>query len=97
MAGFKFAEAKLGGVLAMFGSIALLGALPWIDRHPVRSGRYRPWYRIALIALVIDVCLLGYIGAKPAEQPWVTIGQFATLYYFAFFLVIVPWLSHNEP
>ena len=90
-------EAKLGGVLCMFGAIALLAALPWLDRHPVRSARYRPWFRIALIGLVLDTCLLGYIGAKPAEQPWVLIGQFATLYYFAFFLGIVPWLNKHEP
>jgi ubiquinol-cytochrome c reductase cytochrome b subunit len=90
-------EAKLGGVLAMFGSIFLLAVLPWLDTHPVRSGRYRPWYRIALIALVIDLCLLGYVGSQPAEQPFITIGQLTTLYYFMFFLVIVPWLSNNEP
>ena len=97
LAGFHLIEAKLGGVLAMFGSIALLGALPWIDRHPVRSSRYRPWYRIALLVLVADLVMLGYVGAQPAEQPWVTVGQLTTLYYFAFFLVVVPWLSNNEP
>jgi ubiquinol-cytochrome c reductase cytochrome b subunit len=90
-------EAKLGGVLAMFGSIFLLAALPWLDRHPVRSSRFRPWYRVALLVFVGAVCLLGYIGAKPAEQPWVMIGQAASVYYFAFFLVIVPWLSRHEP
>ncbi len=96
-AGVHLIEAKLGGVLAMFGSILLLAVLPWLDRHPVRSGRYRPWYRVALIAFVASAVLLGYIGAKPAEQPFITIGQLATLYYFGFLLVIVPWLSHNEP
>ena len=94
---FSLLPAKLGGVLAMFGSIALLAALPWLDRHPVRSGRYRPWYRLALVGFVLSACVLGYVGAQPAEQPWVIVGQLATLYYFAFFLVIVPWLSHNEP
>lgn len=95
--GIILMEAKLGGVLAMFGSILLLAALPWLDRHPVRSARYRPWYRIALLVLVADVFLLGYVGAKPAEAPWVLIGQFATFYYFAFFVAIVPWLSKKEP
>ena len=90
-------EAKLGGVLAMFGSILLLAVLPWLDKHPVRSGRYRPWYRLALIAFVVDACILGYVGSQPAEQPFIMIGQVAVGYYFAFFLVIVPWLSFNEP
>ncbi len=95
--GFHIMEAKLGGVLAMFGAILMLAVLPWLDRHPVRSGRYRPWFRIALGGFVVCAVILGYVGAQPAEQPWVAIGQLATLYYFAFFLVIVPWLSNNEP
>ncbi|MBU6235993.1 MAG: cytochrome b, partial [Alphaproteobacteria bacterium] len=90
-------EAKLGGVIAMFGAIILLAVLPWLDRHPIRSAVYRPWFRIALILLVVSLCVLGYVGAKPAEQPWVLIGQAAAVYYFAFFLVIVPWLSKHEP
>lgn len=90
-------EAKLGGVLAMFGAIAALALLPWLDRHPVRSARFRPWYRVALLALVVAVCVLTYIGSMPAEQPYILIGQAATLYYFAFFFVIVPLLSTREP
>ena len=90
-------EAKLGGVAAMIGAILLLGALPWLDTHPVKSARFRPWYRIALLVLVAVTVALGYIGAQPAEQPWVAIGQLCSLYYFAFFLVIVPVLSRREP
>jgi len=89
--------AKLGGVLAMFGSILLLAVLPWMDWHPVRSARYRPWYRWALIGFVVATVILGYVGAQLAEQPWIIVGQLATLYYFAFLVVIVPWLSNNEP
>jgi len=96
-ADFKIMEAKLGGVLAMFGSILLLAVLPWLDRHPVRSAVFRPWFRIALIGLVIALCILGYVGAQPAAQPFIIIGQLATLYYFGFFLVILPLLSKYEP
>ena len=81
----------------MFGAIAALALLPWLDRHPVRSARFRPWYRIALLAFVVAVFVLTYIGAMPAEQPYILIGQAATLYYFAFFFVIVPLLSTREP
>ncbi len=90
-------EAKLGGVIAMFGAIVLLGALPWLDRHPVRSAVFRPWCRVALIGLVVALCVLGYVGAQPAAQPFIIIGQVAALYYFAFFLVILPLLSKFEP
>jgi len=94
--GIVLIEAKLGGVLAMFGSIAALAAMPWLDRHPVRSARFRPMYRIALLVLVVAVFVLTYVGDMPAEQPYIIIGQMATLYYFGFFFVILPVLSKSE-
>lgn len=89
-------EAKLGGVLVMFGSIALLFVLPWLDKHPVRSAKFRPIYQKTLLALVAAVFVLGYVGAQPAEGIWVVLGQICTAYYFAFFLVILPVLSRKE-
>ena len=91
-----FIEAKLGGVLTMFGSIALLFVLPWLDTHPVRSARYRPLYRVFFWLLVLDVIFLGYCGAQHAEGIWVPLSQIATLYYFVHFLVILPLLSRYE-
>ncbi|HEY0315906.1 MAG TPA: cytochrome b/b6, partial [Sphingomonas sp.] len=88
--------AKLWGVVAMFSAIALLFFLPWIDRSPVRSARYRPAYRIAFWALVLDVLVLGYIGRSPAVEPYVRIGQFCAAYYFAHFLIIVPLIAAFE-
>lgn len=91
-----FIEAKLGGVLVMFGSILLWFVLPWLDTHPVRSARFRPLYRYALWLLVAAFVLLGVCGGKPPEGIWVILGQLGTLYYFAFFLVILPYLSRKE-
>ncbi|MGZ9109281.1 MAG: cytochrome b [Micavibrio sp.] len=91
-----FIEAKLGGVLTMFGSIALLFVLPWLDTHPVRSARFRPQYRQFLLLMVASVFVLGYVGAKPPEGIWVILGQLCTAYYFVFFLVILPVLSRKE-
>jgi len=91
-----FIEAKLGGVITMFGSIALLLVLPWLDSHPVRSARFRPLYRQCLLAMVAAVFVLGYVGAKPPAGIWVILGQLCTLYYFVFFLVILPYLSRKE-
>jgi ubiquinol-cytochrome c reductase cytochrome b/c1 subunit len=90
-------SAKLGGVLAMFGSIAMLFILPFIDRHPVRSSRFRPWYKIAMLVLTVVFLILGVCGAKPAEGIWVPIAQITTLYYFAFFLVLLPIFNNWEP
>lgn len=89
--------AKLGGVLAMFGSIVLLLLLPFMDTHPVRSARFRPWFRVALIVLTVTFVVLGVCGAKPPEGLWVPIAQICTLYYFAFFIVILPLLNRYEP
>lgn len=93
---FKLLSAKLGGVLAMGGAIAAAALMPWLDWHPVRSARFRPLYRFFLIVFLIDCVILGIMGAKVAEQPWVIISQLATGYYFAFFFVIVPLLSRIE-
>ncbi len=93
---FWFVPAKLGGVLCMFASIALLALLPWLDTSKVRSARFRPMYRIAFWLLLIDCVVLGYIGGQAAEEPYVTIGQIATLYYFLHFIVILPVLGLIE-
>jgi len=88
--------AKLWGVLAMFFAIILLFFLPWLDRSPVRSGSYRPMFRMFFWILIVDVLVLGYCGGRPAEEPWVMISQVATIYYFAHFLMILPILSAVE-
>ena len=92
-----FVDAKLCGVLAMFGAIAVLFILPFIDTHPVRSARYRPWFKIGMLILVLDVFLLTVCGAKPAEGFWVPVSQLAMLYYMGFFIIGIPFLSKFEP
>ncbi len=94
-------NAKLGGVIAMFGSIILLFFLPWLDLHPVRSARFRPLFRFFLLILVVDFIFLGYVGFQPADAelldiPLNYLGLVATAYYYAFFLVGMPLLSKIE-
>lgn len=97
-----FVEAKLGGVLAMFGSIAILFVFPFLDKHPVRSAVYRPKFRIALLLLVAAVFGLGKLGGMmpdvPVLGPITTthLSQLLTLYYFSFFLAIIPYLNKHE-
>ncbi len=88
--------AKLWGVLAMFGSILLLFFLPWLDTSPVRSANYRPKLRIALVVLLVDVLILGYVGGAEPIARNVIMGQIAAAYYFAHFLIILPWISRSE-
>jgi ubiquinol-cytochrome c reductase cytochrome b/c1 subunit len=87
---------KLGGVLLMFGSIAMLFVLPWLDTSPVRSMRFRPVAKWAFHLWWVNFFVLMYCGAMPAEQPYVLISQISTAYYFAYFLVILPLLSRME-
>jgi quinol-cytochrome oxidoreductase complex cytochrome b subunit len=93
---FWIIPAKLGGVIAMFGSIAVLFVLPWLDTSKVRSAKFRPIYRIFFWIFVVVCFVLGYVGAVPPEGIWPTVGLLGTIYYFAHFLVILPLLGKLE-
>ncbi len=80
----------------MFGSIVVLFFLPWLDTMKVKSARYRPLYKIFFILFVISCLLLGYLGAKAPEGIYLFLSRVSTIYYFAFFLVIMPVLSRIE-
>ncbi|WP_294391760.1 cytochrome b/b6 [uncultured Sphingomonas sp.] len=88
--------AKLWGVMAMFGAILLLFFLPWIDRSPVRSAHYRPVYKWFFWALVLDVLVLGYVGQAEPTATVVIVSQLCAGYYFAHFLIILPFVSAME-
>ncbi|WGM38054.1 cytochrome b/b6 [Caulobacter sp. NIBR1757] len=104
---------KVMGVVAMFGAIGVLFALPWLDTSKVRSMRYRPMAKLYFLILVVVCVILGFCGAKlPDDQvipgletikilesdlnSWVWLSRLATLYYFAYFLVIMPLLGLIE-
>ena len=92
---------KLMGVLAMFGAIAVLFVLPWLDRSPVRSMRFRPISKWFFWVFVVDCVLLGWCGANQPDAIWLGMefviwSRLATLYYFAYFLVIIPYLGLFE-
>jgi ubiquinol-cytochrome c reductase cytochrome b/c1 subunit len=93
---FWIIPAKLGGVIAMFAAIAVLFFLPWLDTSKVRSARFRPLYKIFFWIFVVNTFILGYVGAVPPEGIWPTVGLISTVYYFAFFLVIMPLLGKLE-
>jgi ubiquinol-cytochrome c reductase cytochrome b subunit len=87
---------KLGGVVAMFAAVLVLVFVPWLDTSRVRSAKYRPYYKIAFWFFVFTCVALGWLGSKPAEQPYVFWSQFFTIAYFAFFLVALPVLGLIE-
>lgn len=89
-------DSKLGGVLAMFASIAVLFVMPWLDTSKVRSAVYRPWYKVAFWLFAINAVFLGWLGAKPAEGIYTALTQASTVFYFGFFLIILPLLGIIE-
>lgn len=87
---------KLGGVIAMISSIAILALLPWIHSTEIRSSRFRPLYRFFYWTMISCCLILGWIGGMPVEEPYVLIGQIASIYYFFYFLVLLPSLGKFE-
>ncbi len=92
---------KLSGVLVMFGAIGVLFAVPWLDRSPVNSHRYRGLLTKLMLGLLV-VCFvwLGKIGAGPGTDPVETqIGRVLTFLYFMFFITMPIWtrLDRTRP
>jgi ubiquinol-cytochrome c reductase cytochrome b subunit len=86
---------KLGGVFLMLSSILVLFTLPLLDIYKIRSSVFRPYYRILFWVFVCDFLLLGWIGQKPVEDPYIGFGQFLTFLYFLYF-ILVPLCSLIE-
>ncbi len=87
---------KLMGVIAMFGAIAVLFVVPWLDTSKVRSARFRPIYKWFFWILAIVCVALGWAGQKPPEGIPLLVARLGTVYYFAHFLIILPLLGRIE-
>jgi ubiquinol-cytochrome c reductase cytochrome b subunit len=85
----SIAGSAFPGVVAMFASILVLFFLPWLDRSPVKSIRYKGLlYKTMLWLFVIDFIVLGYLGTQPTTDLYKLMAQIGTIYYFAFFLLM---------
>jgi len=93
---------KLLGVVAMFSSILILFAMPWLDGARVRSMRFRPLSKFFFWVFVINGLFLGYLGQRSPDDilafGWtaLTYAQISTFMYFAYFLLIMPLVSRME-
>jgi quinol-cytochrome oxidoreductase complex cytochrome b subunit len=87
---------KLGGVLAMFGAIVVLAALPFLNTANVRSNLFRPISNKVFWIVAGNFLLLGWIGQQPVEYPYMEVGLFCTCLYFFLFIVIFPFLGIIE-
>ena len=89
-------DAKFWGVVFMGAAIAMLFVLPWLDRSPVRSMRYKGWYsRIALILFCVSFVILGVLGVLPSTPGRTALAQACTAIYFAYF-ILMPWYTRME-
>jgi quinol-cytochrome oxidoreductase complex cytochrome b subunit len=87
---------KIGGVIAMFGSLLILLTIPFTNSSEVRSTVFRPIFKVLYWLLVVSFLILGWIGQMPVDYPYTEVGIVAMIYYFFFFLVIIPFIGHLE-
>ncbi|MDD9896601.1 MAG: cytochrome b N-terminal domain-containing protein [Gammaproteobacteria bacterium] len=89
-------DSNFWGMLVMFGAIFMLFLLPWLDKSPVKSMRYKGWYsRIALLLFVVSFIILGYLGTQTVSPAKTLLAQIGTLVYFAYFFAM-PWYTRAE-
>ncbi|MCU7835209.1 MAG: cytochrome b N-terminal domain-containing protein [gamma proteobacterium symbiont of Taylorina sp.] len=96
----SIAGSAFPGVIAMGASIVVLFFLPWLDRNPVKSIRYRAgWYKILLALFVVAFVILGILGTLSPTDGRTLLAQICTVYYFAFFLLmpIYTKFEKNKP
>jgi len=87
---------KLGGVLAMLGAILVLLLLPFINFSNIRSNKFRPLFAFTYWFFVADFAILGWIGQKPVETPFIEVGMVATFLYFFILLILLPFIGVLE-
>jgi quinol-cytochrome oxidoreductase complex cytochrome b subunit len=87
---------KLIGTAVMFASVVIIAFLPWLDTSKVKSASYRPLYRVFFWLFVACVIGLGYCGAHPPEGAYVLAARLLSVYYFLYFLFILPLLGFVE-
>ncbi len=89
----KTFDAKFWGVVVMGAAVMILFVLPWLDRSPVKSIRYRPgWHKLVYGVFVAVFLVLGWLGIEPVSDGKTLMAQIGTVYYFGFFL-LMPWWS----
>ena len=86
----------MAGVLAIGLDFVSLLLLPFLNTSPLRSATFRPFYKKLFWLFVADALLLGWIGCQPVEDPYVLIGQLASVYFFFYFLIAIPFLGRLE-
>ena len=84
------------GVAAMGGALIVLFLILFTNTSEIRSTTFRPIFKVFYWLLVADFLLLGWIGQKPVKDIYVLVGQAATIFYFLFFIALIPIIGIFE-
>ncbi len=87
---------KLGGVLALVASILILFLIPFIHTSWLKSLNFRPIGKLMFWICISNFILLTWIGSKPVEDPFIFIGQLSSIFYFFYFLILIPLIGLIE-
>ena len=87
---------KAGGIIAMIGAILVLLLIPFSNTSDIRNTTYRPIFKIFFWLFIVDFIILTWVGQKPVRDTFILVGQIATLYYFAFFIILIPVIGKIE-
>ena len=92
----SFFHTQIWGVITMFGAVALMFFLPWLDKSPVKSIRYRgPLFKVSVTLFAITFVMLNWLGMQPTTELRTHLAQVGTFIYYAFFLGL-PWISKYD-
>lgn len=87
---------KLGGVVALASSLLILFLLPFLHQSYLRGLTFRPLSKLLFWFFIADFLLLTWIGGQPVEDPYILVGQIASVFYFSYFLLLFPFISRLE-
>jgi quinol-cytochrome oxidoreductase complex cytochrome b subunit len=87
---------KAGGIIAMIGAILVLLLIPFTNTSDVRNSTYRPIFKFFFWLFIVDFIILTWVGQKPVRDTFILVGQIATVYYFAFFIILIPIIGRIE-
>jgi ubiquinol-cytochrome c reductase cytochrome b subunit len=82
--------------MAMLSAILILFFMPFLDTSRIRSNAFRPLMRLFYFLFLINFILLMYLGGQHVEEPYITLGQISTIFYFSWFLIFVPLIGIIE-